>query len=128
MFQATQSTLNSELLVAARGRSTEGAAAALANKADVNARDVIGRTALHWAAIHAGYRLAVLLLDNGANLGAQDSSGETALDVAGDRRVFHLLKVSSGSAYVVDCTDPYTRIVSTSIHASHPYAVCVSWL
>ena len=47
MFQASQATLNTELVVAAYGGATKGVAAALAQGADVDARDINGKTALH---------------------------------------------------------------------------------
>jgi len=51
-------------------------------------------TALHWAVVMADCRLVGLLLDNGASLKAEDSSGKTALDSAEDKEVIRLLQVS----------------------------------
>ena len=68
---------------------------ALANGADINAKDVDGRTALHWAAWY-GYTEAVkLLLAVGADVNAKDDLGRTALHWAawhGCTEVVALLK------------------------------------
>ena len=124
-FQAAQITLNDELLAAARGGSTKGVAAALSKGAEVDARDENGRTALHRATICANCYLAELLLDNGVSLSARDFTGMTAQYVARDGHVIALLKVSCGSALVVDCTYPYRRTINITIGASRLYAaVC----
>lgn len=60
----------------------------------VDAKDQNGMTALHWAVVMADCRLVGLLLDNGASLKAEDSSGKTALDSAEDKEVIRLLQVS----------------------------------
>ncbi|UPL01629.1 hypothetical protein LCI18_012563 [Fusarium solani-melongenae] len=51
-------------------------------RANVNAADYHGRTALHWTAHNGDKRLAQLLLERGAHLNARDRWGKTALQWA----------------------------------------------
>ena len=53
--------------------------------ADVNARDSDGFTALHYAACVGDDRIAVYLLDKGADHTIRSVSGRTALDLAGSK-------------------------------------------
>jgi ankyrin repeat protein len=67
----------------------------LQNGADVNAKDVTGRTALISAATGFGPNLEVvfLLLENGADVNAKNNDGKTALECASDPRVISLIKL-----------------------------------
>ena len=49
---------------------------------DVNARDNLGLTALHWAAAAGHARMAQLLIDRGAYVNARGAEGVTPLHVA----------------------------------------------
>jgi hypothetical protein len=67
--------------------------------ADVNARDIVGKTPLHMAA-SGSERTAVveLLINRGAEVDAETKSGVTALDLAkkrGDEALIELLKAHS---------------------------------
>ncbi len=70
-----------------RGKTPSAAAAALADsKADLNAVDADGTTALHLAIINLHYDLASLLLNKGADPNVTDNAGMTALYAATDMR------------------------------------------
>ena len=49
---------------------------------DIRARDLRGRTALHWAAFHGHEAIVRLLLESGASHEVQDNEGRTALQAA----------------------------------------------
>jgi len=52
---------------------------------EVNAGDADGRTPLHWAATSGAADIAAFLIDNKAEVDKVDSSGWTALHVAGSQ-------------------------------------------
>jgi uncharacterized protein len=72
----------SEIADAARRGDREAVRAALARKADVNAAQVDGTTALHWAAERDDVELAELLLTAGARVSARTREGVTPLQLA----------------------------------------------
>jgi ankyrin repeat protein len=74
------------LMYAARQNSLAAAAALADAKADLNARDADGTTALQLAVINLHYDLASMLLNKGADPNAADSTGMTALYAATDMR------------------------------------------
>lgn len=85
---------NKALLEAAEAGDTEKAFQALADKADVNTRDVDGGTPLCIAAANGHEALAILLLEKGATIGARAGHGETPLHMAvrhGNAAVISLL-------------------------------------
>ena len=47
--------------------------------ADVNEKDSMQGTALHWASLHGFSQLAIALVDNGADIDARDSRSSTPL-------------------------------------------------
>jgi len=51
----------------------------------VNAKDELGRTALHYAAIINNVAVCTVLLDNGANIEIKDNDGGTPLNAASER-------------------------------------------
>jgi ankyrin repeat protein len=67
----------------------------IARGADVNYRDKLGGTPLHWAAARGKTDIAELLLAHGANPAAEDSDGETPLDVAKARKKIDLVGLLS---------------------------------
>ena len=67
------------------GGSVEAIEALLEAKADIEARDKCGRTALHWAVSGLATDKAEVLLDAGANIEAHDHQKATALHYAGRR-------------------------------------------
>ena len=62
--------------------SGEALQLALASGLDMNARDFMGRTPLHWAASNGYFELASLLARNGAKTDLADDNGHTALHLA----------------------------------------------
>ena len=63
-------------------RDRAGIRALLEKRVDVNATQVDGMTALHWAAYHDDLETAKLLVDAGANVGATNRYGVTPLSPA----------------------------------------------
>ncbi len=74
------------LMYAARQNAKEAATALADMKADLNAVDAEGTTALHLAVINVHYDLAALLLQKGADPNIQDATGMTPLYAAVDMR------------------------------------------
>jgi len=72
----------SEVADAAKRGDREAVRAALARKADVNAAQVDGTTALHWAVEHDDVELAELLLTAGARVSARTREGVMPLQLA----------------------------------------------
>lgn len=72
----------SEVADAAMRGDRDAVRAALARKADVNAAQVDGTTALHWAAEHDDVELAELLLTAGARVSARTREGVMPLQLA----------------------------------------------
>ncbi|XP_060795744.1 ankyrin repeat domain-containing protein 22 [Neoarius graeffei] len=54
----------------------------LNSKADINAVDYKGNTALHYACQRKSHRLVLLLLEANADISIQNNDGETPLDIA----------------------------------------------
>jgi len=83
LFGATAATAaTSELADAAMRGDRAAVRAALARKTDVNAPQVDGTTALHWAAERDDVELAELLLTAGARVNARTREGVTPLRLA----------------------------------------------
>jgi uncharacterized protein len=74
------------LMFAARQNAKEAVAMLADLKADMNAQDPDGTTALQLAILNVHYDLASVLLRKGANPNVQDNSGMTALYAAVDMR------------------------------------------
>jgi ankyrin repeat protein len=74
------------LMYAARQNAKDAAAALADLKADLNAKDPDGTTALHLAILNVHYDMASLLLRKGADPNVGDNSGMTALYAAVDMR------------------------------------------
>jgi ankyrin repeat protein len=89
------------LLEAVKRRDDKAFAALLRAKADVNARQPDGATALAWA-VHLGERrMADALLDSGANADTADEYGETPVTLAaanGDAALVERLLAAGGHA------------------------------
>jgi ankyrin repeat protein len=89
------------LLEAVKRRDQKAFTALLRAKADVNAAQPDGATALSWA-VHLGQReMALALLDSGANVNSADEYGETPLTLAaanGDAALVQRLIAAGGNA------------------------------
>src|ERR1700674_3283891 len=85
----------------------------LAQKADVNARQPDGDTALHWAAWRDDVELAAMLLRAGANANAANLTGATPLSLAsvnGNAAIIELL-LKAG----VDSNAPLSKYNDTAL-------------
>jgi ankyrin repeat protein len=67
--------------------------------ADVNRRDVAGRTAAHYAASHLNSSGFELLIAVGADLSVRDENGQTIYDVANDARWDTLSELTSADTF-----------------------------
>jgi ankyrin repeat protein len=77
----------------------------LANKADVNAKDNVGRTPLHVAAWRGAVDVAETLLAHGAEINAKDNKGQTPLHLAAEmdhEQVAELLLANKAEANAKD--------------------------
>jgi ankyrin repeat protein len=78
----TASAATSEVADAARRRDRDGVRAALTRKADVNAPQVDGTTALHWAVEHDDLEMTDLLIRAGARVAARTREGVSPIQLA----------------------------------------------
>jgi uncharacterized protein len=102
-----------EVADAAMRGDREAVRAALARKADVNAGQVDGTTALHWAAERDDVELAELLLTAGARVSVRTREGVTPLQLAainGSERMLNRL-IRSGA----DANAPLTAAGDTAL-------------
>ena len=76
----------SALFTAIDARNTEAVKLLLANKANVNLRDMTGKTPIMAASLYCDLEVATLLLRNGADLKAVDADQLSAFDYACDDR------------------------------------------
>ena len=77
--------LNQKLIIAAFECDAELIKRLLADGAEINAEDELGRSALHEAAHSGDPSVVKLLIDAGADMNAQDGCGYTPLDFAQGR-------------------------------------------
>jgi ankyrin repeat protein len=82
---ATGAQAADALLQAAESGDSAGALALVAGKADVNARQEDGTTALHWAAYHDDLPLLRQLIAAGAKVNVTNDYGSTPLSEAAER-------------------------------------------
>jgi uncharacterized protein len=82
LLAATSAAAQTPVADAVMNRDTATLRAVLQKKADVNAAQVDGSTALHWAVYHDNVQAADLLLAAGANVKAVTREGVTPLSMA----------------------------------------------
>ena len=66
---------------------------AISSGLDVNTRDVVGRTPLHWAVAGGHAELTELLLQSGSQVNAQDEGGLTPLHVAAATNMLDMVRL-----------------------------------
>jgi ankyrin len=81
-FAATAATTDERLIQAVRNKDIQSVRALLKERADVNAPQGDGATALHWAAHLDDLTIADLLIRAGARVNASDDDGTTPLHLA----------------------------------------------
>jgi hypothetical protein len=69
----------------------------LAQNSDAGAKDKVGRTPLHWAALMGSSQVAELLLSNGADANMKDNEQRTPLAVAVNKEVGEVLRRHGGA-------------------------------
>jgi ankyrin repeat protein len=84
-FESSTALAQAEVADAAMQRDTAAVRSLLRSRADVNAAQADGATALHWAAYHGDADLAETLLDSGANPSVANRNGSTALWLAANQ-------------------------------------------
>ena len=87
---------------AAKEGDIEAAKKAIANGADVNAKDYQERTPLHWTAWRRHKEIAELLIAAGADVNVKDSDDKTPLDLAAQFRykeIADLLRKHGGKTW-----------------------------
>jgi ankyrin repeat protein len=82
LFAVSGAAAQTQIADAAMKRDVTGLRALLQKKADVNAAQVDGSTALHWAVYHDNLQAADLLIAAGANVRAVTREGVTPLSMA----------------------------------------------
>jgi ankyrin repeat protein len=81
----------------------------MANKADLQATDMFGRSALHWAAVLAHGDMVQVLLANGADLNARSKGGDTPLHDAahgGHTNMVEIIKILLANGADINATNP----------------------
>lgn len=110
---STASAATSDVADAAMRRDRDAVRAALARKADVNAAQVDGTTALHWAVEHDDLEMTDLLLRAGARVAARTREGVIPIQLAAingsGRMLDRLLKAGA------DPNSPLTRTGDTAL-------------
>lgn len=71
-----------ELCESAEDGNLEKVKECIENGADVNAKDVWGKTALRSASQNGHFEIVKFLIENGADMNAKNKNNETALDYA----------------------------------------------
>ena len=110
---ATLLAAGSDVADAAKRGDQAAVRALLAQKADVNARQPDGGTALHWAVWHEDVELAAMLLRAGANPNPANLTGATPLQLAavnGNAAIIELL-LKAG----VDANAPLSKYNDTAL-------------
>ena len=82
MSQSQSSVPRERLFVAIRKKDLESVKFCLQNGFDINAKNKIGSSPLHEAAIRENLEIVKTLIQNGANINAKDKDGETPLHYA----------------------------------------------
>jgi ankyrin repeat protein/uncharacterized caspase-like protein len=81
------------LWAAAAGGNTREVQRLISWGADVNAKDMMGGTALDKATTNGHAETVGFLLNQGADVNSRDKGGRTALDIAVDKRLWEIVKV-----------------------------------
>jgi uncharacterized protein len=106
-------TLNEQLIKAASTGDPEPVNTLLTEGADINAKDLCGRTALTWASNLGRTQVLKLLLDKKADVHARDESGRTALMWAAKQRHAGVVKLLLENKADANAKDDYGETALT---------------
>ncbi|GFY69155.1 hypothetical protein TNIN_21401 [Trichonephila inaurata madagascariensis] len=121
---ADKTTRYTPLMLSAKNKNCEMAELLLINRATVDARDFLGQTALHFAALNGCQEMALLLLRGGANIlmvdekaevNVVDKDGRTPLHFAAESGYQEIVKVLIQAEAFIDAKDNFG---STALHLS----------
>ena len=90
-----QKERNDRLLIAAKNGDINSVKVLIERGADVDARNWLGRTALHEAVLYKHIEIAKMLIEKGADVDAKDIDGWTAQEIAmknGHYQIVELIK------------------------------------
>jgi len=116
--QASSSSLNEQLITAAKSGDTAAVQQLLQQGANVNAKDNNGMTALLEAAYTGNVDIARLLVEKGANLDAYNRDGLTALLFAGRQGHIGVVKLllENGANTNVKDDNGYTALMFAAVN------------
>jgi amino acid adenylation domain-containing protein len=80
-------TFDHQLVIAAKNNDLFLVNKFLERNANVNTKDLIHRTPLHWAAYNGNLNMVRILIENGANTEMKDRDGMTLVELANSRNV-----------------------------------------
>lgn len=104
----------------------EQAVAFLVTRVDVNAKDDVGMTALHYACRYNHIGVVALLLDHGADIEAENNFKQRPLSVAASYDRDRILKLLLERAAIVDAADcDGCTALSTAVHEGQDDSVDV---
>jgi uncharacterized protein len=127
LASGTLAATDSRLLDAARVGDKGAVQSLLKEKADVNARQPDGATALSWAAYHDDLNMAELLISAGANINAANDYGITPLRLACDNASFPMVErllnsgATAGDSEFMSCvrTGNLAAVKAMLAHGAH---------
>ena len=100
-----QKERNDRLLIAAKNGDINSVKVLIERGADVDARNWLGRTALHEAVLYKHIEIAKMLIENGADVDAKDKWERTALHAAAKEGTIEIAKILIEKGADVDAKD-----------------------
>lgn len=116
------------LFAAVESGDSDAVAVALASGADINARDVTGRSALHWAAGDRRDEIVELLLANGASCNRADDCGYTPLHLAAAAGHESTCRILLNAGADASATEAATRSTPANLAAAANHSAVMALL